>query len=922
MVIKNDKTIIITGDVTADWNIARLKKDYDNGQAWNADDTARVCFQPGGAAMMADLISAIANRINKETGIQCDVHRIKLGKINPQDRRYNHSYAIWMPKQYTPKEDKKFVWRVEEYLGLDPAQANAEDKQRLSNDPEHADVVVLDDANLGFRKQQQLWPKDILNKNGTGWIICKVASPVAQGPLWEHLTEICASRTIALMTVNDLRRTEINISRGLSWERTAQDLFWELTRNPRVNQLSECAHVIVSIGTAGVFRLSRTGDIKTESTDSSWEGKLFFDPKSAEGSWGHEYPGGVIGYSTCLAASIARELTINSDAPTIDAGIQAGMRAMRTLQIEGYGPQNLKESLNPPYFPISQVVKAIWQDEYPLQTALVQDPVRFLQNSACGAGRTAPGFWTILDDICSGKDDACHSSLNEVATTIVTEGLEAGLEGIPLGQFGNLITADRHEIEGYRSIHSLMVEYCGNRKSNPLCIAVFGPPGSGKSFGVKQVAKSITQTAIESITFNLSQFNDPADLVGAFHQVRDVTLSGKMPLVFWDEFDTTLNNQKTGWLRYFLSPMQDGEFQDGQITYHIGRAIFVFAGGTCPTMIKFDRTANEDALKLMSEDEKKIVQAFKDAKGPDFVSRLSGFVDILGPNKLNDDDKHSIIRRAVILRGLLQRQTPQFFSEPNDRGTLHIDKGVLRAFLNVSKYKHGVRSMESIIMMSMLTGRNTFERSCLPAEQQLNLHVSGREFLSLVLQPDLKGKLLEKLAKTNHQVYCRSLKGKPDAPKEASMTYDELSDHLKKQNKDAVLDILVKLSSIGHVMIPARSDDPPFNFPGSYLEQLAEAEHYRWLKAKLDAKPEWKYGEDKSDEARTNPAMLPWRNLSNEEIAQQEEWLADAIKTGRVKNADLSDDERKKDHDQVKGIPKLLALVGYTIVELQGCSGV
>jgi hypothetical protein len=40
---------------------------------------------------------------------------------------------------------------------------------------------------------------------------------------------------------------------------------------------------------------------------------------------------------------------------------------------------------------------------------------------------------------------------------------------------------------------------------------------------------------IEPKEFNLPQFQQPRELFGAFHQVRDVSLSGKMPLVFWDE---------------------------------------------------------------------------------------------------------------------------------------------------------------------------------------------------------------------------------------------------------------------------------------------------------------------------------------------------------------------------------------------------
>ena len=40
------------------------------------------------------------------------------------------------------------------------------------------------------------------------------------------------------------------------------------------------------------------------------------------------------------------------------------------------------------------------------------------------------------------------------------------------------------------------------------------------------------------LEFNLSQFSDERDLIGAFHQVRDKRLEGSVPVVFWDEFDS------------------------------------------------------------------------------------------------------------------------------------------------------------------------------------------------------------------------------------------------------------------------------------------------------------------------------------------------------------------------------------------------
>jgi hypothetical protein len=40
------------------------------------------------------------------------------------------------------------------------------------------------------------------------------------------------------------------------------------------------------------------------------------------------------------------------------------------------------------------------------------------------------------------------------------------------------------------------------------------------------------------LTFNLSQFESPDELQNAFHQIRDLNLHGKMPLVFWTNLTT------------------------------------------------------------------------------------------------------------------------------------------------------------------------------------------------------------------------------------------------------------------------------------------------------------------------------------------------------------------------------------------------
>ncbi|MBN1954055.1 MAG: ATPase [Anaerolineae bacterium] len=873
------KTIVVTGDVTVDWQIAHRQYSKERAVQWQGvRDWTRACWQRGGAALLADLIEAVAESLRRDSQADYTVRQMDAprGPICPTDDRFHHSYALWMPC----KSPAGVTWRVEAFLGLDRSPVEGPSSvakwQQVVNDTPEAALVVLDDADLGFRDHPDLWPQALTNEENPPWILLKLARPVAAGSLWDNLSRYHADHLIVVTTASDLRQTEVQISQGLSWERTAQDVAWELVHNPRVNGLARCAHVVVSFGAAGAVVLTRVaGEASSYDVDFS----LVFDPQVMEGTWEQGHAGSMIGYTTCLAAGLARQLMLAPDRPDVLQGVQNGLAALRQLYLEGYVEQEVGGRLQIA-FPIEGIAARLARDAAPFAVANVQDPVRFLTRRA-GDEKEPPegGFWTILQD--RYRDD-----LDDVAQRIVARGVDVALQDVPLGRFGALLTVDRQEIEGLRSIHSLAQEYLSQeRQKRPLSIAVFGSPGSGKSFGITQVAKSLAPGLIQVLEFNLSQFEAADELADALHQVRDVALGGQVPLVFWDEFDTPLKGQRLGWLRYFLVPMQDGRFREGQLFHPIGRAIFVFAGGTSARMADFGRGLAPDEQRA--------------AKLPDFVSRLKGFVNVLGPNRQQDSaDPYYIIRRAILLRSILQRNAPQIFSLQSG-GVPDIDPGLLRAFLQTRYYKHGVRSMEAIVAMSSLAGQPSYERSSLPAETQLDLHVDGLEFLALMQQLELAGEMAEKLAKAHHQIFCDELAARgyrfgerTDEQRKLHSSlrpYDELPEEEKRQNVSAVRDIPHKLACIGYAMIPARSNEPPFEFPGPHLEQLAMMEHERWMAGKLAGG--WQYAPQTDKEQQLSAGLLPWEQLPEE--------------------------EKEKDRALVRAIPRILARAGYTVVELK-----
>jgi len=344
--------------------------------------------------------------------------------LQPKDRTFHHSYSIW--SQYNAPKGR--AWRVEQFLGLDQRSERLQTETIEVEDGKItiADIVILDDANLGFRDGPANWPQAILEENKPLWILVKMSKPVAQGALWDYLLQNHADRLIPVIPVNDLRFTEVHISKGLSWERTAQDLAWELVHNPCVNSLSHCPFVIISFGTAGAILLEHS---KNGNSQGIPEFKLFFDPQVIEGMWGQDYSGKMIGYTTCLTASIAHQLMLFPDKPNIAQGIQSGLSAMQNLFLVGYDFGGEKDCELT--FPTSRILETLKKENPSFASVTVENPVYDYEKSVdVNEGSVPQGWWTILED--RYQDNLAH-----VAEQVVKRGLDGKIE-LLLGDSENI----------------------------------------------------------------------------------------------------------------------------------------------------------------------------------------------------------------------------------------------------------------------------------------------------------------------------------------------------------------------------------------------------------------------------------------------------------------------------------------------------
>ncbi len=239
----NVRTILVAGDVTVDWNIARVRAHLGSlttyQYIWGSDIATRACSQPGGAALLTELLQAVCSR-----GPSPADHRYRVvGPTippevlnNPSSDVYTRSYSVWSAQPRRANE-QEVVWRAVEFWGADHGLQTVEPTKLkdLHDDPWG---IVLDDANLGFRDQPAAWPDFVTDESRKpSWVLIKSVHPIANGRLWDQVVDCYADRLVVVVAVSDLRKGNLQIGYGLSWEQVSSEVVHAVIDHPRSRSL-------------------------------------------------------------------------------------------------------------------------------------------------------------------------------------------------------------------------------------------------------------------------------------------------------------------------------------------------------------------------------------------------------------------------------------------------------------------------------------------------------------------------------------------------------------------------------------------------------------------------------------------------------------------------------------------------------------
>jgi hypothetical protein len=156
----------------------------------------------------------------------------------------------------------------------------------------------------------------------------------------------------------------------------------------------------------------------------------------------------------------------------------------------------------------------------------------------------------------------------------------------------------------------------------------------------------------------------------------------------------------------------------------------------------------------------------------------------------------------------------------------------------------------------------------------------------------------EILARAKHEHYLESERERGVAPaaNPSIVPWVDLDESLRESNRLFADSIGAKLAAARCVVVPSplvNPNDPPFTFSDAEVEDLAHGEHDRWCS---DLRSQgWRWGPTKDAARKLHPSLVPW--------------------------SELPEEERDKDREPIRALPRMLARVGFAIERAEATGG-
>jgi hypothetical protein len=278
--------------------------------------------------------------------------------------------------------------------------------------------------------------------------------------------------------------------------------------------------------------------------------------------------------------------------------------------------------------------------------------------------------------------------------------------------FANYVSRNTGFLAHVGDVRDQIVTYLNKGKvKRPLNILLAAPPGSGKSFLIKElVSSTLIKTPAKAEPSSLTELSifeevyiasleNVDELFKIFQRIQSINLEGKIPVIFFDEIDTPIAGVHV--YAKFLAPMWDGTFFLGKEKFFLGKCILFFAGST----LSLEKRSTE-VIELLGAKSKPIAyddyyEAWKKQFDEDFRAfdhKLPDFLDRID----------SILRIPPVCEELLGNETDDEYDDlacmlirKHFRSVRLIEKEALSIISRSLRTANSVRTAEKIVFSSM-----------------------------------------------------------------------------------------------------------------------------------------------------------------------------------------------------------------------------